>query len=58
LGQTRITASSPSFARDRPESAFAAGGAQKYVVDRAAPTTPLQRLKAQIEAYRVDDVER
>jgi hypothetical protein len=30
----------------------------KYAVDCAAPTTPLQRLKTQIEAYRVDDVER
>ena len=30
---------------------------RKYAVDRAAPTPP-QRLKAQIEAYRVDDVER
>jgi hypothetical protein len=25
----------------------------KYVVDRAAPTAPLERLKAQVEAYRV-----
>jgi hypothetical protein len=30
----------------------------KYVVDRAAPTASLDRLKAQVEAYRVDSVER
>lgn len=30
----------------------------KYVVDRAAPTASLERLKAQVEAYRVDNVER
>jgi hypothetical protein len=30
----------------------------KYAIDRAAPTTPLQWFKAQVEAYRVDDVER
>jgi hypothetical protein len=30
----------------------------KYVVDRAAPTAPLEHLKAQIEAYRIDDIER
>jgi hypothetical protein len=30
----------------------------KYVVDRAAPTTSLERLKAQVEAYRFDNVER
>ena len=28
--------------------------AGKYVVDRAAPTASLDRLKAQVEAYRVD----
>jgi len=31
---------------------------RKYVVDRAAPTASLDRLKAQVEAYRVDNVER
>jgi hypothetical protein len=30
----------------------------KYLVDRAAPTASLERLKAQVEAYRVDDMER
>jgi hypothetical protein len=30
----------------------------KYVVDRAAPTASLDRLKAQVKAYRVDSVER
>ena len=30
----------------------------KYLVDRAAPTTSLDRLKAQVEAYRIDDLER
>jgi hypothetical protein len=30
----------------------------KYVVDRTAPTAPLEQLKAQVEAYRVDDIER
>jgi hypothetical protein len=30
----------------------------KYAVDRAAPTASLERLKAQVEAYRVDGVER
>jgi hypothetical protein len=30
----------------------------KYLVDRAAPTAALDRLKAQVEAHRVDDVER
>jgi hypothetical protein len=30
----------------------------KYVVDRAAPTASLERLKAQVEAYRVDNLER
>ncbi len=30
----------------------------KYIVDRAAPTASLERLKAQIEAYRVDKIER
>jgi hypothetical protein len=30
----------------------------KYLVDRATPTAALDRLKAQVEAYRVDDVER
>lgn len=29
--------------------------AGSYVVDRAAPTATLDRLKAQVEAYRVDD---
>ena len=29
----------------------------KYVVDRAAPTASLERLKAQVEAYRIDNVE-
>jgi hypothetical protein len=31
---------------------------EKYLVDRAAPTTSLERLKAQVEAYRFDNVER
>ena len=30
----------------------------KYAVDRAAPTASLERLKAQVEAYRVGGVER
>jgi hypothetical protein len=30
----------------------------KYAVDRAAPTASLDRLKAQVEAYRVGGVER
>jgi hypothetical protein len=30
----------------------------KYLVDRAAPTAALDRLKAQVEAYRVDNLER
>jgi hypothetical protein len=30
----------------------------KYVVDRTAPTASLERLKAQVEAYRVGGVER
>jgi len=30
----------------------------KYVVDRAAPTASLERLKAQVEAYRVEGLER
>ena len=30
----------------------------KYAVDRAAPTASLERLKRQVEAYRVDNVER
>ena len=29
----------------------------KYAVDRAAPTASLDRLKAEVEAYRVDGVE-
>ena len=32
--------------------------AEKYLVDRAAPTASLERLKAQVEAYRVDNIER
>jgi hypothetical protein len=32
--------------------------AKKYLVDRAAPTASLERLKAQVEAYRVDNIER
>jgi hypothetical protein len=31
---------------------------KKYLVDREAPTASLDRLKAQVEAYRVDDIER
>ncbi len=31
---------------------------EKYVVDRAAPTASLDRLKAQVEAYRLDSIER
>jgi len=30
----------------------------KYAVDRAAPTAPLDRLKAQVETYRVGDIKR
>jgi hypothetical protein len=30
----------------------------KYLVDRAAPTAWLERLKAQVEVYRVDSIER
>jgi hypothetical protein len=30
----------------------------KYLVDRAAPTASLERLKAQVEAYRVENMER
>jgi hypothetical protein len=30
----------------------------KYAVDRAAPTASLDQLKAQVEAYRVDNIER
>jgi hypothetical protein len=30
----------------------------KYAVDRTAPTASLDRLKAQVEAYRIDNVER
>ncbi len=30
----------------------------EYVVDRAAPTAPLDRLKAQVEAYRIETIER
>jgi hypothetical protein len=30
----------------------------KYAVDRTAPTASLERLKAQVEAYRIDNVER
>jgi hypothetical protein len=30
----------------------------KYLVDRAAPTASLERLKAQVEAYRVDNIKR
>jgi hypothetical protein len=29
-----------------------------YVVDRAAPMVPTEQLKAQVEAYRVDGLER
>jgi hypothetical protein len=36
-------------------SMLAAG---KYLVDRAAPTASLEQLKAQVEAYRVGDIER
>jgi len=32
--------------------------AGNHLVDRAAPTASLERLKAQVEAYRVDDIER
>jgi hypothetical protein len=32
--------------------------AGNHAVDRAAPTAPLERLKAQVEAYRVDEMER
>ncbi|SHK82006.1 hypothetical protein SAMN05444159_4267 [Bradyrhizobium lablabi] len=31
---------------------------KKYLVDPAAPTASLERLKAQIEAYRVENIER
>jgi hypothetical protein len=30
----------------------------KYVVDRAAPTASLERLQAQVGAYRIDNLER
>ena len=30
----------------------------KYLVDRSAPTAPLDRLKAQMEAYRIGETER
>jgi hypothetical protein len=30
----------------------------KYLVDRAAPTASLERLQAQVEAYRLDNLER
>ena len=30
----------------------------KYLVDRAAPTASLERLKAQVGAYRIDNIER
>ena len=30
----------------------------KYLVDRAAPMASLDRLKAQVEAYRVEGIER
>jgi hypothetical protein len=30
---------------------------EKYLVDRAASTTSLERLKAQVEAYRLDNIE-
>jgi hypothetical protein len=30
----------------------------KYAVDRTAPTASLDRLKAQVEAYRIGDAER
>jgi hypothetical protein len=30
----------------------------KYLVDRTAPTAPLQQLKAQVEAYRVENIGR
>ena len=30
----------------------------KYLVDRAAPVASLDRLKAQVEAYRLEDIER
>jgi hypothetical protein len=36
-------------------SMLAAG---KYLVDRAAPTASLDQLKAQVEAYRVENIER
>ncbi len=29
-----------------------------YVVDRASPTASLERLKAQVEAYRIGEIER
>jgi hypothetical protein len=31
---------------------------KRYLVDPAAPTAPLERLKAQVEAYRVESIER
>ena len=30
----------------------------RYLVDRAAPTASLDRLKAQVAAYRIDGIER
>jgi hypothetical protein len=31
---------------------------ENYLVDRAAPTVSLDRLKAQVAAYRIDRIER
>jgi hypothetical protein len=45
-----------SPAIDRKVLSMMAAG--KYLVDRAAPTASLERLKAQVDAYRFDNIER
>jgi hypothetical protein len=39
-----------------PETQPQAAG--KYLVDRTSPTASLERLKAQVEVYRVDNIGR
>jgi hypothetical protein len=46
----------PSPAVDLKVLSWLAEG--KYLVDRAAPVVWLERLKAQVEAYRLEDIER
>ena len=43
----------PSFARDRPEGFVDGWRSGNTVVDRAAPLASLERLKAQVEAYKL-----